>query len=151
MKSFAVRSLVALAAVLALGTPAGAQTFAWWRSSQFQKDIGLTQDQYSRIDNVFQSSMLKLRQVKEELDRQEAELSSMIESDADESLLTQQIDRVESTRATLNKERTLMLLHMRQVLTPEQRVKFKAAHGQWERDHRRSGRGDGPPPPDARN
>ena len=31
----------------------------------------------------------------------------------------------------------LMLLHMRQVLSPEQRVKLNKLHDQWEKDHRR--------------
>jgi Spy/CpxP family protein refolding chaperone len=30
-----------------------------------------------------------------------------------------------------------MLLHMRQVLTPEQRVKLNKLHDQWEKDHQR--------------
>jgi Spy/CpxP family protein refolding chaperone len=37
--------------------------------------------------------------------------------------------------------RTLQLLHIRQVLTPEQRIKLNKLHEQWERDHGR-GRGD---------
>ena len=30
-----------------------------------------------------------------------------------------------------------MLLHERQVLTPDQRVKLNKLHEQWERDHKR--------------
>ena len=52
-----------------------------------------------------------------------------------------QVDRVEAIRSHLNKMRTLQLLHIRQVLTPEQRVKLNKMHEQWERDHGR-GRGD---------
>jgi Spy/CpxP family protein refolding chaperone len=37
----------------------------------------------------------------------------------------------------LNKNRTLMLLRMRQVLSPEQRVKLNKIHEQWDKDHRR--------------
>jgi Spy/CpxP family protein refolding chaperone len=46
---------------------------------------------------------------------------------------------VEAIRAHLNKMRTLMLLHMRQVLTPEQRVKLNKLHDKWEKDHKRPG------------
>ncbi len=135
--SCVLRRLFAAFVVLLLAVPAGAQSFAWWKSEQFKKDVGLTSDQCNRIDSIFQSTMPKLRETKQDLDRQEAELSRLIEANTDEAQVLRQLDRVESTRATLNKTRTVMLLHMRQVLTPEQRVKFKTAHEQWERDHPR--------------
>ena len=60
--------------------------------------------------------------------------------------MERQLDTVEATRGALNKMRTLMLLHQREVLTPEQRVKFKTLHEQWDRDRRtrsRAGEGGG--------
>ena len=60
----------------------------------------------------------------------------MIAANADETLVTRQVDKVEAIRANMNKMRTLMLLHMRQVLSPEQRVKLNKLHDQWEKDHR---------------
>jgi Spy/CpxP family protein refolding chaperone len=124
--------------LLALTASLGAQSsFPWWKSEQFQKDLGLTSDQSAKIDGVFQATIAKLRQGKEELDRQEAELSRLIEHNADEAQVTRQVDRVETTRAGLNKMRTLMLFHMRQVLTADQNTKFKALHEKWLRDHPR--------------
>ena len=41
--------------------------------------------------------------------------------------MTRQIDKVEAIRSRLNKTRQLLLLHHRQVLTPEQRVKLAQA------------------------
>jgi len=79
-----------------------------------------------------------LRQKKVELDEQEAELSRLIAANADEAVVTRQVDKVEGIRGTLNKGRTLMLLRMRQVLTPEQRVTLNKLHEQWDKDHRRS-------------
>ena len=83
-----------------------------------------------------------LRQKNEELGQQEAELSRLIASNADELVVTRQVDKVEAIRANLNKMRTLMLLHMRQVLSPDQRVKLNKLHEQYERDHKRPSRGD---------
>jgi Spy/CpxP family protein refolding chaperone len=65
----------------------------------------------------------------------------MILANADEPSVVRQVDRVEAIRASMNKERTLMLLRMRQVLSPEQRAKLGTLHDQWEKDHRRQ-RGD---------
>ena len=130
--------------VLALAAPVHAQSFGfpWWRDAQFQKELALTAEQTTRIDGVFQAAISNLRQKNEELGQQEAELSRLIASNADELVVTRQVDKVEAIRANLNKMRTLMLLHMRQVLSPDQRVKLNKLHEQYERDHKRPSRGD---------
>jgi Spy/CpxP family protein refolding chaperone len=133
-RAWSFRALVTVL-LLALVAPVGAQSFAWWKSEQFQKEVGLTAEQCTRIDTVFQSTLPKLRQGRDELDRQEAELSRMIEANADEALVVKQVDRVEATRATLGKMRTLMLFHMHQVLTADQLAKFKTAHDKWLQEH----------------
>jgi Spy/CpxP family protein refolding chaperone len=123
---------------VALAAPVSGQSFAWWKNEEFKKEVGLTADQCGRIDTVFQNTIPKLRQGREELDHLEAELSKMIDSNTDETLVVKQVDRVEATRASLNKMRTLMLLHMRQVLKPDQLLKFNAAHDKWMQDHPRT-------------
>ena len=130
--------------LLALTTSAHAQSFGfpWWRDAQFQRDLSLTADQSSRIDSVYQATIPKLRHKKEELDQQEAELSRLIAANVDEAAVVRQVDHVEAIRASLNKMRTLMLLRMRQVLTPDQRAGLNKLHDQWEKDHRRPPRGD---------
>jgi len=111
---------------LVLATEGRAQSFGfpWWRDAQFQKDLSLSAEQSARIDSVFQSTISLLRQKREELDQQEAELSRLIAANADEAVVVRQVDKVEGIRASLNKHRTLMLLRMRQLLSPEQRVKL---------------------------
>jgi Spy/CpxP family protein refolding chaperone len=124
--------------VLVLGTAVHGQSFGfpWWRDPQFQRDLSLTTDQSTRIDAVFQQTIPTLRQKKTDLDAQEEELSKMIAANADETAVTRQVDKVEAIRANMNKMRTLMLLRMRQVLSPDQRVKLNKLHDQWEKDHR---------------
>lgn len=130
---------VAIVLSLAFAASGRAQSFGfpWWRDAQFQKDLSLSTEQSARIDSVFQSSVTFLRQKKAELDLQEAELSRLIAANAEEAVVVRQVDKVESIRATLNKSRTLMLLHMRQVLSPDQRVRLNKLHEQWEKDHQR--------------
>jgi Spy/CpxP family protein refolding chaperone len=138
-----LRIWAAAAVSLTLATPAHGQSFGfpWWRDAQFQRELSLSTDQSSRIDAVFQQTIPLLRQKKAELDTQEEELSKMIGANADETSVTRQVDKVEGIRSSMNKMRTLMLLRMRQVLTPEQRVKLNKLHDQWEKDHRRPERG----------
>ena len=85
---------------------------------------------------MFQSCIPELRQHKDTLDRQEHELSEMIDRAAEEPLVMQQLDRVEASRAALSKSRTRMLLRIRQVLNAEQRVKLGVLHQEWERERK---------------
>jgi Spy/CpxP family protein refolding chaperone len=144
MRQTWVRRLMPVLVALVLAAPVHGQSFgfAWWKDAQFQRDLGLSAEQSTRIDAIFQATISQLRQKKDELDRQEEVLSQQIVAGADEILVTKQVDRVESIRAHMNKMRTLMLLHERQVLTPDQRVKLSKLHEQWEQDHRRRPRGD---------
>lgn len=144
MRLSCVRGWIGVVVLLALAAPVRGQSFGfpWWRDAQFQRDLSLTADQTARIENLFQSTIAELRAKKSELDRQEDELSRMIAANADEGVVIRQVDRVEAIRATLNKMRTLQLLHIRQVLTPDQRVKLNKLHERWEKDHPRGGRGD---------
>ena len=129
--------------LLALATPVRGQSFGfpWWRDAQFQRDLSLSADQSGRIDAVFQKTIPTLRDKRTELDAQEEELSRMIAANADEATVIKQVDKVEAIRSHMNKMRTLMLLRMRQILTPEQRTKLNQKYEQWEKDHRREGRG----------
>src|ERR1051325_3845346 len=112
-----------------------APRFAWWRDEPYQRHLGLTSDQVSRLEAIWQGALPELRKGRDELDRQEAELSRLIESNADEAVVTRQGDKVEAIPAHLNKARTMVIWHHRQLLTPEQRVKLKVMR---DRDRERS-------------
>jgi Spy/CpxP family protein refolding chaperone len=138
MMNFARRSLLPVLLVLAatatlsaqLPPPPG-QTFPWWKSEPFEKELGLTADQSARIDKIWQTTRPELRQDWDELSKLEDKLSRMIQQDADEAVLARVIDRVETARANANKTRSLMLVQMVKVLTPDQRVRFKGLHDRW--------------------
>lgn len=137
MRSRLHRYLLPAVLVVGLAGAADAQSFAWWKSEQLQKEIGLTTEQCARIETIVQGTLPTLREGKSDLDKQEAELSHLIEINADEAQVIRQIDRVEAVRSYLNKTRTLMLLRERQVMTPEQRTAFKASYEKGLQDRRR--------------
>jgi Spy/CpxP family protein refolding chaperone len=132
--AFAVAQTPA-AAPPAQSQPGQPQRF-WWRDEHYQKHLALTVDQVSRLEAIWQAALPDLRKGRDELDRQEAELSRLIETNADETAVVHQVDKVEAIRSRLNKARTMMIWHHRQLLTPEQRVKFTAMR---ERDRGRNG------------
>jgi Spy/CpxP family protein refolding chaperone len=120
----------------------------WWRNEAIVKDLGLTTDQATRINTIFETTVPELRQDREELERLEAKLSRMIREDGmDEAALSRQIDRVETARANGNKTRSLMLTRMYRVLTREQRMRFDQLSKQWAAPA--GGRGSNPTLPPA--
>jgi Spy/CpxP family protein refolding chaperone len=137
LRLWMLAALLLLPAVPVLAqAPSGPPTrpFAWWKSDPFKKELGLTADQAGRIDKIWETTRPELRQEWDELSKLEDKLSHLIQADADEAVLTRQIDRVETARANANKTRTLMLVQMLKVLTPDQRTRFRALHDRWEHE-----------------
>jgi len=130
-----------LAVVLTLGLLTGLSAvisaqplqWFWWK---MEPTLALSPEQSNQIDAIFQDGIAQLQRQKDELDRLEGKLSRLIETLATEPDVTRQIDHVEAARSTLNKTRTLMLLHMRQVLTPEQRLKLNALRDRREQERK---------------
>ena len=133
--------LAAAAPLYAQVPPQPGQTFPWWKSEPFKKELGLTTDQSVRVDKIWETTRPELRQEWDELSRLEEKLSRMIQNDAPEAALARQIDRVETARANASKTRSLMLVQMVKVLTPDQRVRFKSLHDRWLADLQKN-----PPP-----
>ena len=136
------RRFVALATVLAAvalfpGAQVSAQGFKWWQSDTFIRGLGLTQEQSTKIEAVFQKTVPVLRQQKDTLDKAEADFNQMVEA-SDDAQVMAQVTVVEAARSELNKSRTMMLLRMRRVLTPDQRVQFVMLQQQM-RNRGRSG------------
>ena len=130
--------LAALFALLICLTPASAsaQAFKWWQSEKFQHALQLTPEQTSRIEETFQASLPEFRQQKQLLDQLEEDLSRLIDASADEGAVMQQADRVEQVRSDLSKARTRMLVRIRRVLTPDQRVTLATLHREWDRSRK---------------
>ena len=136
-RGFAIIVAAVLVAV-ALSAPAvSAQGFKWWQSDLFKRELGLTADQSAKSEAIFQATVPILRREKDALDKAQADFNQTIEA-SDDAQVMAQVGVVEAARSELNKSRTMMLLRMRRVLTPDQRVKFVMLQQQT-RNHGRSG------------
>jgi Spy/CpxP family protein refolding chaperone len=128
---------ILIAGVLLSALPVSAQGFKWWQSESFKRELGLTGDQSTKIEAIFQRTLPGLRTLKGSLDKAEADFNQMVEA-SDDAQVMAQVGVVEAARSELNKSRTMMLLRMRRVLTPDQRVKFVTLQ-QKTRDRRGGG------------
>ncbi len=125
-------TVVLLAAVLSFAVAAEAtQRFKWWHSDEVASEIGLTPEQVTDIEAIFQSLRPKLREQVRRLRRNEDDLSAIMHAmQAEEWEVALQIDRVEAARSALSKTRTLMLYRMHKTLRADQ---IEALHEMWER------------------
>jgi Spy/CpxP family protein refolding chaperone len=110
----------------------------WWLYDRVE--LGISDQQSAAINEIFESTISRLRDTRREADRAESELSKTIkENVADVTTVSQLVDRYEAARSENNKTRVLMLYRMHRELRPEQRMKLEALR---ERQESRRRQGD---------
>jgi len=126
----------------------------WWDNPNFAQQVGITDDQKKKMDDIFQQNKLKLIDLKAALEKQEAIMHPLIEADQpDEAKILSQIDAIAQARAELEKANARMLLSIRTQLTPDQWKKVRAmaqthmeGRGRWGAPGGEGRMGPGGPP-----
>jgi Spy/CpxP family protein refolding chaperone len=117
------------------GKPDERERWKWWLYDR--AELGINDQQSASINAIFESTLQKLRETRQELDRAEEEMSRIIkEHKADLAVVSGQLDRLESARSLHNKTRTLMLYRMHLLLSAEQRTKLEALRARRDADRR---------------
>jgi len=99
----------------------GAPPGKWWHNPPMVQRLGLTPEQQKKMDDVFQQSRLRLIDLNASLQKEEAMLDPLINSDQlEDARVLPQIDKVAQARAELEKANARLQLGIRHVLTPEQ-------------------------------
>ena len=111
--------------VSAASTPDDRERRKWWLYSR--AELAITDQQSKDLNEIFESTLPKLRETRQELERAEDELSRAIkEHKADLATISLLIDRVESARSQNTKLRVMMLYRMHLRLSADQRAKLEA-------------------------
>jgi periplasmic protein CpxP/Spy len=98
----------------------------WWNNPNVAQQVGVTDDQKKKMDDIFQQHKLQLIDLKASLEKQEAILQPLIGADQpDEAKILSQIDAIAQARAELEKANARMLFGIRTVLTPDQWKKLR--------------------------
>ena len=112
----------------------------WWKDESAKAELKLTAEQVAEVDRIFQANMARAKPLREEIAQLEAALNQTMRANtAEVSVVSQQVDKVESKRAELNKMRVLMLYRMHRVLTPEQNARFQAMVDRWDANRKKDG------------
>lgn len=123
--SFAIIALALLGSVNTFGFRG--YTYAkWWKNNEIIEQLGLTSDQGNQIEKIFVSNKGQIIELKSMLTVKQKSLRSLIRdphSSREEVLiLNDEVDRIKSR---LKRLRLDMLLKIREVLSPEQRLKLR--------------------------
>ncbi len=125
----------ALVLLVTLPQGAAAQSFKWWQHERFQRELALSAEQITRLEDIYQGAGPAMRSQKATLERLQGDLSKLVsDGRADEITADELITKVETARADLGRTRGVMLYRMRRILTSDQNVKLKVLFAEHERD-----------------
>jgi Spy/CpxP family protein refolding chaperone len=114
----------------------------WWKRPRVARELGLTAEQSEKIEKVFVNARPHLIDLKGDLEKRQLDLQvAMDDKSSDRADVEKKIDAVENARKQLQKARALMILDMKQVLTPEQWTRLMQMREEA-RDRRRQTRNE---------
>ena len=123
-------TLIALLILSAASVDARGQSptrHKWWQSDEVKALLKLSTEQVASLDEIYGGTQAKQRESVLFLRTEETILSKIIaEMSADEIDVIRQINRVETARSKVRKNRTLMVFRMYRVLSLEQRARLKS-------------------------
>ena len=109
-------------------TSASAAVAAWWTDAALVARLGVTDDQKSRLEAIYGRYRQTLVQNKTDLEREEAVLARMLETEPTEpvNVVSTQIERVVQARGEMERTYSKMTLEIRQILTRTQWIQLQA-------------------------
>jgi Spy/CpxP family protein refolding chaperone len=111
----------------------------WWLHNR--AELGISDQQSAQIDQIWESTVPSLRELRKNLETLEEGLSKTVKAySVDVTTLGREIDKVERARAEYSKTRALMLYKIDLVLTPDQRTKVRALREKREAERRKDDR-----------
>jgi Spy/CpxP family protein refolding chaperone len=99
--------------------------FDWWEDATLRAEVGISERQAGKIKTIFEVEMVKLRAMREDLEKQRDLLGqTMKDEKATLAMVTEQVERVGELHASMYRTRELMLYRIYRVLSPEQRKRL---------------------------
>ena len=133
-------------------TPPGAERqrprfLKWWEDAGSRAELGITDQQSARIEQIFQATLPAQRERYRELEKLQAAVDQLIkDGTADPAYVEKQVERFEYLTAEARKTRTITLYRMHRELSADQRTKLKAMFERRDAEHRKSTESKSPEP-----
>lgn len=109
----------------------------WWLDAKWRGELGISDRQSADIDRIFEVEMVKLRAMREELNKLEATLAELVKDDrASLAVLTEKWERVGTLLSESYKTRQLMIYKIHRVLSVDQRTKLQVMFDKLEASRR---------------
>lgn len=103
---------------------------AWWTNAALVTQLGLTDDQKTKIERAYENHRQDLLAGSQQVDKEEAQLAKLLAADPlDKNAVLSEIDRVVQARGDLERTNSAMTLEMREVLTGAQWTKLQSRPG----------------------
>jgi Spy/CpxP family protein refolding chaperone len=147
VKKSRVAALLLLSAALPLAAQTDLPEGKWWKRPRVAKQIGLSDEQSKRIEEIFVRSRPQLIDLKADLEKKQFDLQQSMENNAARADIERKLETVEDARKQLQKTRVLMLLDMKSVLSAEQWERLKQMREQARERRREARDGDAAPRP----
>lgn len=98
----------------------------WWKHPQIASELGLTEEQISTIESIFDKKKVKMSETKDKLLEKRRKLQEKIsDPNAKRKNIDKQAEEVDKLILKLDKIKREMILEIREVLTPDQRTKLQ--------------------------
>ncbi len=98
----------------------------WWKNKKIVEKLELNNDQVNQIEGIFSSKKGKIRGLDSDLKKKERELNDAIKNpNSSKEDVLRLSNEVEEIRGSMRRVKVDMLLQIREVLKPEQRIKLQ--------------------------
>jgi Spy/CpxP family protein refolding chaperone len=111
----------------------------WWMDEGPRAELGITDQQSAKIEEIFQSTLQRQRERWREHEKLESLVEQLIkEGTADAGHVARQVERLHTLKSELNATRIITLYRMQQELAPAQREKLRRMEERREAERRKS-------------
>jgi len=103
-------------------------TGAWWTNTALVQQLGLTDDQKTKIERTFENHRQSIVSSTALLEKEEAQLGRLLEAEPlDRNAVLTQIDRVVQARGEMERASAAMTMEMREILTRVQWMQLQGS------------------------
>jgi Spy/CpxP family protein refolding chaperone len=111
----------------------------WWMDEQPRAELGITEQQSAKIEQIFQSTLQAQRERWREHEKLEPLVEQLIkDGTADAAHVARQVERLHTLKSELNATRIITLYRMQQELTSPQREKLRRLEERREAERRKT-------------